>query len=185
MSVLGMLEVSSIAVGIRSADAMVKAAPVELLESRPITPGKYMTLVTGEVAAVEASVLAGFDSAGAEKVVERFVIANLHTQILPLLRGGPVTSELEAVGVIETISAAKIVEAADAACKAAPVRLITLHLANHIGGKGYTVFTGPVADVEASADAAARAAGAHLLEQVVIPNLYPEMYDFILRSHGW
>jgi microcompartment protein CcmL/EutN len=104
---------------------------------------------------------------------------------LTLLRGGSITLEIEAVGVIETISAAKIVEAADAACKAAPVRLITLHLANHIGGKGYTVFTGPVADVEASVDAAARAAGAHLLEHVVIPNLYPEMYDFILRRHGW
>ncbi|GMU92513.1 MAG: hypothetical protein AMXMBFR4_15710 [Candidatus Hydrogenedentota bacterium] len=185
MSVLGMLEVSSIAVGIRAADAMVKAAPVALLDSRPITPGKYMTLVTGELAAVEASVRAGVLTAGAERVVEHFVIANLHDQVLQLLRGGKATTDIEAVGIIETGSAAKIVEAADAACKATPIRLIMLHLANHIGGKGYSVFTGLVADVEASVEAGALAAGADLLERVVIPNVYPEMHEYVLRRHAW
>ncbi len=45
MSVLGMVEYTTIAAGIRASDAMVKAAPVDLIESRPITPGKYMSLV--------------------------------------------------------------------------------------------------------------------------------------------
>ncbi|GMV95404.1 MAG: hypothetical protein AMXMBFR82_51820 [Candidatus Hydrogenedentota bacterium] len=185
MSVLGMVEFDSIAVGIRASDAMVKAAPVDLIESRPITPGKYMSLVTGEVAAVEASVRAGVEAAGADRVVESFVLANLHDQVLPAIRGEAAIPSLDAVGVLETRSAAMIVEAADAACKAAPVRLITLHLANHIGGKGYTTFVGDVADVEASVDAGAAIAGADLVERVVIPNPYSELYDFLTKKHVW
>ncbi|MCC6698649.1 MAG: BMC domain-containing protein [Candidatus Hydrogenedentes bacterium] len=185
MSVLGMVEFASIAVGIRASDAMVKAAPVDLIESRPITPGKYMSLVTGEVAAVQASVHAGVTAAGADAVVESFVLANLHEQVLPAILGKAPAPELDAVGVLETRSAAKIVEAADAACKAAPVRLITLHLANHIGGKGYTTFAGHVADVEAAVDAGAIIAGADLVDRVVIPNPYPEIYEYLTKKHAW
>ena len=185
MSVLGMVEFASIAVGIRASDAMVKAAPVDLIESRPITPGKYMSLVTGDVAAVEASVRAGITAAGADAVIESFVLANLHEQVLPAVKGEAPIPKLDAVGILETRSAAMIVEAADAACKAASVRLIVLHLANHIGGKGYTTFVGDVADVEASVDSGAAIAGADLIDRVVIPNPYPEIYEYLTKKHAW
>ncbi|MFA6242942.1 MAG: BMC domain-containing protein [Candidatus Hydrogenedentales bacterium] len=185
MPVLGMVEFSAIAVGIRASDAMVKAAQVELIESRPITPGKYMTLVTGSVAAVEASVQAGVENAGQDNVIESFVLANLHEQVLPAITGVVPGPDIEAVGVIETNAAAAVVQAADAACKTAPVQLITLHLANHIGGKGYTTFTGQIADVESSLDAGARAAGVHLVERVAIPNPYPEICEFLLKRPTW
>ncbi len=185
MSVLGMVEFTSIAIGIRASDAMVKAAPVDLFESRPITPGKYMSLITGEVAAVEASVQAGVTNAGTDAVVESFVLANLHAFVLAALKGPTASMAIEAVGVIETGSAASVVEAADAACKAAPVRLIRLHLANHIGGKGYTVLTGEIADVEASLAAGQAAAKNHLLESVSIPNPYDDLHKHLLRDPQW
>jgi len=180
-----MIEFAGIAVGIRGSDAMVKAAAVELIESRPITPGRYMSLVTGDVASVEAAVRAGVEAAGAGQVIEHFVLANLHEQVLPVIRGQAVQRVIDAIGVLETTSAAAIVEAADAACKAAPVLLITLHLANHIGGKGYVTFTGAVADVEASVGAGAAVAGAHLIERVVTANPYPELHAYLLRRHEW
>ena len=185
MSVLGMVEFSTITAGIRGSDAMVKAAPVELIECRPITPGKYMALVTGDVASVDASVQAGIASAGDAGVVESFVLANLHQYVLPAILGKAPKREVESIGVIETAAAAAIVQAADAACKAAPVALIQLHLANHIGGKGYATLTGTVADVEASVAAGARAAGPHLVDRVVIPNPYPDLHDHLTRRHPW
>ena len=185
MSVLGMVEFSAIAVGIRGSDAMVKAAPVELIMSRPITPGKYMSLVTGDVASVDAAVRAGIAAAGEEGVVEHFVLANLQEQVLPTIQGKGSKSDIESLGVIETSSAAAIVEAADAACKAAPISLITVHLANHIGGKGYATFTGTVANVEASVAAGARAAKNSLIERVVIPNPYPELTAYLTRKVDW
>ena len=185
MSVLGMVEFTGIAVGIRASDAMVKAAPVQLLVSRPITPGKYMSLVTGDVASVTASVGAGVATATPECVLESFVLANLHDQILPALLGNDANPSIDAVGVLETSTAASIVEAADASCKSAPVSLITLHLANHIGGKGYVTFTGSVADVEAAVESGAAVAGASLLDRVVIPNPYAELNEHLLRKHAW
>lgn len=185
MSVLGMIEFKSIAIGIRASDAMVKAAPVDLFESRPITPGKYMSLVTGDVASVESSVQAGVRDAGAEAVVESFVLANLHEQVLPALSGPASGMSVNAIGIIETTSAASVVQAADAVCKTSPVRLIRLHLANHIGGKGYTVFTGDIADVEASLAAGETAASGHLLEGVSIPNPYDDLYKHLLKDLEW
>jgi len=180
-----MIEFTSIAIGIRASDAMVKAAPIDLFESRPISPGKYMSLATGDVAAVESSVQAGVRDAGADAVVESFVLANLHENVLPALNGPQAQMRVDALAVIETSSAASAVEAADAACKTAPIRLIRLHLANHIGGKGYTLFTGDVADVEVALAAGKRAAQSHLIEGVSIPNPYNDMFKHLLRDLEW
>jgi microcompartment protein CcmL/EutN len=181
-----MVEFAGIAVGIRASDAMVKAAPVDLIQSHPIDPGKYLAAVTGDVASVNAAVEAAEQDAGPDKVVDRFVIANLHDQVLPALKGESKPPPIDAVGIIETRAASSIVEAADAACKAAPVTLVTLHLALRIGGKGYTTFVGDVADVEASVTAGSAAAGQDLLEHVVIPNPYPELYAHLTaKDTAW
>ncbi|MBI4559521.1 MAG: BMC domain-containing protein [Candidatus Hydrogenedentes bacterium] len=181
MSVLGMVEFQGIAVGILGSDAMVKAAQVELMESHPIDPGRYLAAVAGDVASVEASVRAGVNIAK-ESLVYSFVLPNLHPQILPALRGQAPEPAPNAVGIIETQTAAAIVEAADAACKAAPVQLMKLRLALHIGGKGYTTFVGDVADVEAAVWAGVRAAGDKLIDNVVIPNPYPEIFSHLVGN---
>ena len=92
--------------------------------------------------------------------------------------------KIDSVGVLETSSVAALVEAADAACKASPVMLLKLRLALHIGGKGYTVFVGDVADVEAAVAAGAAAAGNALLDKVTIPNPYPEIYEHLAAGYG-
>ena len=183
--VLGMVEFETIAAGIRASDAMAKAALVTFLTSRPITPGRYMSLVTGDVASVEASVKAGVADAGEEAVVQSFILADLHEQIAPALRGEAPAPERGAVGVLETSCAAAIVEAADAACKASPVMLLRLHLALHVGGKGFAVFVGDVADVEAAVAAGVRAAGGALVDRSVLPNPYPEVYGQLCGEYPW
>ena len=42
---IGFLELNSIAKGVEAADAMLKAAEVELISARPSCPGKYHVLV--------------------------------------------------------------------------------------------------------------------------------------------
>ena len=87
---LGMIEARGFAAMVEAADAMVKAAKVELV-SYEKTGGGYVTaIVRGDVAAVKAAVEAGVR--GAEKVgevVATHVIARPHTNIdvvLPLGR---------------------------------------------------------------------------------------------------
>ena len=52
---IGMVEFTSIARGIYVADQMVKVSEVEIVSSTTSCPGKYITIVTGDVAAVETS----------------------------------------------------------------------------------------------------------------------------------
>ena len=178
---IGLVESTSIAVGFQVADAMLKAAEVELLLSRSICSGKYMVLIGGDVAAVEASVAAGVH-AGEGCVIDTFVIPNVHTSVFPALAGASGTQVLEALGIVEAFSVATLIEAADAAAKAAEVRLIEIRLAMALGGKAFVTLTGDVAAVQAAVDAgAAVAAGKGMLvNKVVIPSPHKELLTEVI-----
>src|SRR5574340_746866 len=133
---IGLIELSSIAAGFQVSDAMLKAADVELVLARTICSGKYMVLVRGDVAAVDASVGAGL-STGNFSVIDSFVIPNVHESVFPAISGTNKVDNLEALGVIESFSVASLIEAADAAVKAANVQLIELRLAMALGGKAF------------------------------------------------
>ena len=77
--------------------------------------------------------------------------------------------------------------------KAAEVELIAVRLADGLGGKGYLLFSGVLAQVEAATEAASdRAApGGHLLEGRVVAQLHPELAEnlradlrFAARTRG-
>jgi microcompartment protein CcmL/EutN len=94
---LGMIECRSFAAMVEAADAMVKAAKVDLV-SYESTGGGYVTaVVRGDVAAVKAAVDSGVR--GAEKVgevISSHVIARPHTNIdlvLPLGRSDEAAAE--------------------------------------------------------------------------------------------
>jgi microcompartment protein CcmL/EutN len=173
---VGLIELSSIAAGFQVCDAMLKAADVSLLLSRSICSGKYMVLVRGDVAAVQASVSAG-TSAGTFSVIDSFVIPNLEESIFPAIAGTTKVEALEALGVVESFSVASLIEGADAAVKAANVKLIEIRLAMAMGGKAFVSLTGDVAAVESAVEAAARivAEKGLLVNKVVIPHPRPEL----------
>jgi len=58
-----------------------------------------------------------------------------------------------ALGIVETATVAATILAADAAAKAAAVRLIEMQLARGIGGKAYFIVTGALDEVEAAVEA--------------------------------
>lgn len=178
---IGMVELNSIAQGLEVADGMLKRAEVDLLVAKATCPGKYMVLVSGDVAAVENSVTQGQEIAGVA-LVDSFIIPNVHESILPALTATNVVREIQALGVIEGFSIASLIEAADAAVKAADVEPLRIHIAFGIGGKSYVVLTG-----EVSAVRAAVAVGAKLLAQrgllvkdIVIPRPAPSLAESLL-----
>ena len=88
---------------------------------------------------------------------------------------------MDALGIIESFSVTSLIEAADAAAKAADVQLIELRLAMALGGKAFATMTGSVSAVQAAVDAGAEVVSAKglLVNKVVIPrphkNLLSEM----------
>ena len=174
---LALLELDSIAAGIEAGDAMAKRAPIDVIRAGTVHPGKYLILVGGAVADVEEALDAGRE-VGASSVLDVVFLPNVHPGLVAAIRGERPAAAGEALGVIETATVAAIIEAADAGLKGARVRLLELRLADDLGGKGYLLFDGPLADVEAAVEiGAGRIAGLPGLAQRVIPQLHAEMAD--------
>lgn len=177
LTAIGLVEFTSIAKGIEATDAMLKAADVKLILNRTVCSGKLITLVAGDVAAVESSVKSGV-AIGRDTVVDSFIIPNVHPQVIESIAGNVVAQNPDAIGVVESFSVASLIEGADAAAKASEVQLLKIHLAMAIGGKAYVTFTGDVAAVQAAVDAASEIISRKglLTYTVVIPGPRPELF---------
>jgi microcompartment protein CcmL/EutN len=183
LNAIGIVELSSIAIGYKAQDAMLKAARVELLLARTICSGKYLIAVCGDVASVTASVeIATQEAEGF--LIEHRVISRVHPSVFPAI-GGSVEVNGEsagALGLIETFSASSIVDVADTAAKAAHVLLLRVHLAMAIGGKGFVLLSGNIGDVRAAVEAGAAVAAAEgiLVASSLIPAPSAELFrEFI------
>jgi microcompartment protein CcmL/EutN len=171
---LGILELGSIARGVIVADAAVKRAPALLLMSRPVSGGKHLIMMRGQVAEVEESMAAGRAAAGAA-LLDELELPYAHEQLWPLLdqpvvgHGWQGDAAAESVAIVETTTVCAAVGAADTAVKTAPVIVRDMRLAAGIGGKAFFTFTGELADVEAAADAARAFAGARLVAVEIVP----------------
>ncbi len=170
------IETSSIAQGALAADAMVKTAEVELIHACPVSPGKFWVLIGGEVATVRASFQRGV-AVAADTLLDSLMIPQLHDGVLPALTGVSMPADHDALGVIETLTAAAAIVAADRAAKAADVTLRELRLANGLGGKGVLFLTGTVGNVQAAIDAGRALALQQglLTRSIVIPRLHAQL----------
>jgi len=157
---IGLIELSSVATGFQVEDTMLKAGDIELLLARSICSGKFLIVVAGDVTSVQAALLAGAAAAGAS-LIERRQIARVHPSVLSAISNAVDVdpAELRSIGVIETFSAASIIEVADAAVKSANVTLLRVHLAMALGGKGFVLMAGDVSSVQAAVAAGAKVAG--------------------------
>lgn len=176
MNALGMIETNSIPVGVSAGDAMLKAASVELVAAQPVCAGKYIVIVTGEVAAVNEAVDAGKAAAGG-RLVDSMVISHVHPQVPKAINACNEIGRVASVGVMEAFSLCTAVVVADAAVKAADVQLIDIRLGRGLGGKSFITMTGEVAAVRAAVSAGEKKPEAHgmLSESVVIPSPHPDI----------
>jgi microcompartment protein CcmL/EutN len=171
---LGLLELCSIARGVRTVDAMVKKAPVRLVQAGSTHPGKYTILIRGGVDEVDEALGAG-RLVAAESLIDEVFLPNPHDDLLAVI-AGPREPALESVAVLETFSVAATIRCADASLKAAEVYAIRIGLARDLGGKGFFILTGTLDDVEAAVEAGRAAIGEGLLAGCeIIANPHPDI----------
>lgn len=176
-----MNEIMSIPTGMLACDAMLKAAQVELVSAGCICAGKYYIVVTGEVAAVRASVEAGQEAAQG-LLIDSMVIPNVDPQVAPAISACTEVERLNALGIMETYSLCAAVCGADAAAKAAEITLLEVRLGRGLGGKSFILLTGEVAAVRAAIEAAEALEETKglMAQSAVIPSPHPDM----LRAIG-
>ena len=169
---MAVVELSSIARAFTVVDAMVKRAPCKVWRTTPISPGKFLIVLTGGVAEVDESYRAGLDAAESF-IVDHVFLPNAEPQIARVMLARPRNPVIDAVGIIETDTCASIVRGADAALKVAEVRLVHLHLGQGIGGKGVMAFCGELYDVQAALEEGVHAAReGHIItsEEIAAPH---------------
>jgi microcompartment protein CcmL/EutN len=173
---IGLVELNSIAQGITTADEMVKVAPVTLMLAMTICPGKYISLVGGDVSSVQSSVRRGVE-VGEPFVVDSLYIPNIHEQVFPAIMGTGAAKVIRSLGVIETFSVASAIIAGDGAAKAAKIELIELRLAQGLAGKSFVTLTGDVSDVSVGvrAGVALIKDSGMLVKDVVIPRPHADL----------
>lgn len=182
---LAFLELKSIAKGLFLTDAVLKKAPIEILLSQPVSPGKFMLLFVGSVASVEVSFQEGVEKGGVQ-ILRKIFIPQLHPQLRPFLEELTFEKNLRkpvngSVGILESQTLASAVLAADRALKLTPVTLCRFHMGYGIGGKAYFVLSGSLEDIQASVET-----GKQVLEEEnsfegveVIANPDPEASSFL------
>ena len=127
---IGLIETLGMVPALYGADAMLKAADVDLVAYENVGSTLVTIMVKGDVAAVRASVEAGKAYASsigkltAHNVMPRPVrpvgdIARIYS-----VADEPSATRPNALGLIETFGIVYIMEAADAMCKAADVELV-------------------------------------------------------------
>ena len=178
--IIGALELSSIGIGYKVLDQMLKAAAVEIILARTICSGKYLIILGGKVSDVESAMAAGRE-AGEGALIDELVLTSVHPSVFPALgQAVSITEEqLGALGIVESFSGVSILAAADAAAKAAAVTLFRVHVAMALGGKGFLLLTGEQADVESAVSAAVAEVAKRglLVSQVVIPRPEPALIN--------
>ncbi len=180
---LSLVAFASLARGLRALDALVKKAPVEVLEANLVEPGKFLVLIAGGVAEVEEAHAEAL-LIGDDEVVGAMLLADAHPALLAGLRGHVArlsADELDCLGVIEGKAIPATLHAADRAIKDADVTLAGLRLTGGLGGRAYFIVYGAQHDVEASIEAAENILGdaCHRTERIARP--HAEMVAWLLR----
>jgi len=173
---IALLELSSIAVGIFAADAMVKRAPITVLKSGTVHNGKFLILIGGSVASVEESFYSGIDS-GSEKIIDQVQLPDVHQKVHDAILGDRQRCTGEAIGIIETSTVAAIIKSADAAVKGASIEILEIRSADDLGGKAFAIFNGEIEDVQSAIEISKEnvTKKEFWIRDKIIPRISPEM----------
>ena len=180
---LALIELDSIASGLRALDALVKKAPVSVLEANLVEPGKFLVLFAGPVGELGEA----FEAGTAEvpnAVGAKMFLARVEQRVVDALRGrDDRDAEPEAIGLVEGRAVAPTIEACDRSLKDARVRLAGIRVTGGLAGRAYYVVSGLQHDVEAALEAGRTVLEAHdsfhRIERIANP--HAEMLAFLLR----
>jgi microcompartment protein CcmL/EutN len=176
---LGLLEIDGVPRAVRAQDAALKRAAVEILACAPVSPGKVVLVLAGDVANVEESLAAAEEVAGSA-IIDRLLLPGIHPAVLAAFAGEKRVRGVEALALLELTTVAAAIVAADAAVKAAEVILGRMHLATGFGGRAYFTLWGKQCDVEAAVLAAQDVAGDRLRDQEIIPSPHDDLEKTLL-----
>jgi len=143
---IGAVEFKSISRGIIVTDAMLKVSSVSLILATTLCPGKYLTIVEGEVSSVEKA-LDTADRLGGRHVFSSFVVSGINMEVIDAI-GGRVTASLkDSIGIVESLNMANLINAADISIDSADVEIVEMRLGKGCGVNSFYILTADIISV--------------------------------------
>ncbi|MCJ8013543.1 BMC domain-containing protein [Paenibacillus sp. KQZ6P-2] len=146
-SAIGVVELRSISKGYETADRMLKTSPVEVHHMKPICPGKFLIIMSGDTADVQAAMETAKAESGEFRISD-FELHGVHPDIVNGLKRRQSSQPVDALGIVETSTVSSGIFALNEALKQCDIHVKKMNLGMAIGGKFLAVFTGSVSDVE-------------------------------------
>jgi len=180
---IALLEISGIATGIYCADMMIKCAPITILKSGTVHNGKHLILIGGSVASVEEAFYKGL-TAAEDQIIDHVFLPDVHDDVHDAILGQRKKCTKEAIGIIETASVAAIIQSTDAAIKQTHISIVEIRIADHLGGKAFSIVNGEVEDVQSAVEIAKERTtkSEFWIQKIVIPNLHQEIGAQLAQS---
>ena len=140
------VEFKSISRGLIVTDAMLKAANVRLVLGTTLCPGKYLTIVEGDVAAVQKAQDTA-DRLGGRQVLSSFVVSGINDEVISAISGNTAKPLKDSIGIIESLQMANLINAADISLDSAEVEIVELRLGKGCGVNSFYIITGDLVSV--------------------------------------
>lgn len=143
---IAVVEFKSISRGLIVTDAMLKAANVSLVLGTTLCPGKYLTIVEGDVAAVQKAQDTA-DRLGGRQVLSSFVVSGINDEVISAISGNTAKPLKDSIGIIESLQMANLINAADISLDSAEVEIVELRLGKGCGVNSFYIITGDLTSV--------------------------------------
>ncbi|MEE8325038.1 MAG: BMC domain-containing protein [Candidatus Humimicrobiaceae bacterium] len=151
-------EFKSVSRGIMVTDSMVKSAEVNIVQAGSLCPGKYLTILEGEISAlISAGKIAG--EQGGRHLFSSFTVSGIDQRIIEAIGGDLAETPDDAIGIIEGPHMADLINSSDIAVDSAAVDFIEYRLARGCGVNSFFIITGVLSAVNEAADNASRFLG--------------------------
>jgi microcompartment protein CcmL/EutN len=142
-----------------------------------------LILIGGSVASVEEAFYKGLTAAG-DEIIDHVILPDIHEQVHDAILGQRSDCSKEAIGIVETASVAATIKSTDAAIKQTDISIVEIRIADHLGGKAFSIINGEVEDIESAVEIAQEKTTKpeFWLRKTVIPNLHQEIGTQIAQS---
>ena len=180
---IAIIEFKSISRGLLVTDEILKASKVRLLLATTLCPGKYLTIVGGDVAAVEKTIDIA-NLIGGRHVFSSTVVSGIGPEVINAISGKSVELLNDAISIIESLNMANIINAADISIDSAKVEIVELRLGRGCGVNCFYIITGTLTAVEEATDNAVlflKDTGS-LIAYRVIPNPDKDLLKWVAPS---
>ncbi|NFU93568.1 BMC domain-containing protein [Clostridium sporogenes] len=178
---IGGIEFRSLSKGIEICDLMVKKSYVNILMSKPICPGKFLVIISGDSEEVYEAINVGKNT-GEKFIIDTFIIHGVDNRIIEFLKGKrEKTKFVESIGTIETTNVSSGIVALNKALKFSNIDILKINMAFGIGGKLLFIVSGSVSDLDEGIKEGIKVIDRkRLVDYSIIPSPSPLIIDSIL-----